>query len=183
MTPVIQIIHAVPNILIDLLGDIDKGHLDALSGLGARLDKRLQSIRLGPSPSLLARDLPLFLTQIALVSDEDDGDVGFCCGAELVEPLLHVREGIASRDVVDQERARGAAKVRFGDGAERLLAGCVPDLELDLFVVVGGVAWDYAGAEFDTDGDVVGGVEAPFAEPDCELCAGEVSRGGGQAET
>lgn len=47
----------------------------------------------------------------------------------------------------------------------------VPDLELDLFGVVGRVAGDDAGAEFDADGDVVGGVEATFAEPDCELCA------------
>lgn len=84
-----------------------------------------------------------------------------------------MREGVAPRDVVDQERAGGAAKVGFGDGAERLLAGCVPDLEFDLFGVVGGVAGDDAGAEFDADGDVVGGVEAAFAEPDCKLWAPE----------
>lgn len=169
VAPVIQIIHTVPDILIDLLGDIDEGHLDALPRLGAGLDKRLQSVGLGPDPRLLARDLALLLAQIALVPDEDDGDVGLGGGAELVEPLLHVGEGVAARDVVDEQRAGGAAKVRLGDGAERLLAGRVPDLELDLLGVVGGVARDDAGAEFDAYGDVVGGVEAPFAEPDCEL--------------
>lgn len=191
VTPVIQIIHAVPDVLVDLLGNIDEGHLDALPRLGARLDERLQSVRLSPHSRLLARDLPLLLAQIALVPDEDDGDVGFGRGAELVEPLLHVGEGVAPRDVVDEQRAGGAAKVGLGDGAERLLAGGVPDLELDLLVVVRGVARDDAGAEFDAYSDVVGGVEAPFAEPDCELCAlgsvwgaeeGRGERGGGRTE-
>lgn len=176
MAPVVQIIHAVPDVLVDLLGDINERHFDALSRFGARLDKRLQPVGLGPEPRLLARDLPLLLAQITLVPDEDDGDVWLSGGTELVEPLLHVGEGVASRDVVDEQRAGGAAKVRLGDGAERLLAGRVPDLELDLFVVVVWVARDDARAEFDADGDVVGGVEAAFAEPDCELWGGYVSR-------
>lgn len=72
---------------------------------------------------------------------------------------------LATGDVVDQQGAGCAAEVRLCDGAEGLLAGRVPDLELDLLAVRDG---NDAGAEFDADCNVVGGVEAAFAEADGE---------------
>lgn len=39
-------------------------------------------------------------------------------------------EGIATGNVVNEERTRRTAIVRAGDGTEGFLAGCVPDLKL-----------------------------------------------------
>jgi hypothetical protein len=54
-------------------------------------------------------------------------------------------------DVVDEEGADGGAVVGAGDGAEVLLAGSVPDLQLD--DLLGEL--DGLGCELDADGHVV----------------------------
>ena len=42
-------------------------------------------------------------------------------------------EGIATGNVVNEERTRRTAIVRAGDGTEGFLAGCVPDLKLNVY--------------------------------------------------
>ena len=54
---------------------------------------------------------------------------------ELQEPAADAVKGGAAGDVVDEERAEGAAVVGGGDGAEALLASGVPDLGLDLLAI------------------------------------------------
>ena len=51
------------------------------------------------------------------------------------DPVLDVVEALLVGDVVDQHDAHGAAVVGGGDGAEPLLASCVPDLQLDLLPI------------------------------------------------
>lgn len=63
-------------------------------------------------------------------------------------------------DVVDEEDAHGAAVVGGGDGAEALLTGCVPDLELDALAV----QLDGTDLEVDADGRDEGRRERVFAE-------------------
>lgn len=45
-------------------------------------------------------------------------------------------EGIATGNVVNEERTRRTAIVRAGDGTEGFLAGCVPDLELNVYIII-----------------------------------------------
>lgn len=56
-------------------------------------------------------------------------------------------EGSLVGNVVDQQDAHGAAVVRSRDGAETLLAGRVPDLQL------GALAVELDGADLEVDAD------------------------------
>ena len=70
-------------------------------------------------------------------------------------------ERVASRNVINEEGARRAAVIRPCDTLERLLAGRVPDLQLDVLLL----DLDRAGSKLDSDGQVV-----LLAEPlVCEL--------------
>ena len=48
-----------------------------------------------------------------------------------MQPSLDVGEALAAGDIVDDDDAVSAPVVGAGDGAESLLAGRVPDLQLD----------------------------------------------------
>lgn len=74
------------------------------------------------------------------------------------------RKGVLVDDGVDQEDAHGASVVGGGDGLEALLAGGVPDLELDQLPV----ELDRADLEVDPDGGDEGRVEGVLGEPDQE---------------
>jgi hypothetical protein len=63
-------------------------------------------------------------------------------------------------DVVDEQNAHGAAVVSGGDGAEALLAGGVPDLQLYALAV----ELDGADLEVDADGGDEGRGERVLAE-------------------
>jgi len=144
--------------LINLLGRVDKGLLNVGGRLGGRL-KENEAVVLGELGAFLVADLAT-VREVALVADEHDDEVGVTRLARLLQPPREVVERVTAGDVVDEQRARGAAIEATGDGAERLLAGCVPDLKLD------GVAVDRveAGAELDADGEVVQGLEALVGE-------------------
>lgn len=89
--------------------------------------------------------------------------------AQLLQPPRHVLVRLVLADVVDEQRADGAAVVGRGDGAVALLARGVPDLGLDGF----GVDLDGARGELDADGGF--GVEV-------ELVAGEAGEEVGLAD-
>lgn len=80
---------------------------------------------------------------------------------ELVEPAADAVEGGAAGDVVDDEGADGSAVVGGGDGAEALLAGCVPDLGLHLLAL----DFDDLSLELDADGGLGVEVELVTGEP------------------
>ena len=56
-------------------------------------------------------------------------------------------------DIIDEEGANRAAIVGSRDGSEILLAGCVPDLQLDIFIIDG----DGLRSELNPDGHIVSG--------------------------
>lgn len=64
------------------------------------------------------------------------------------------------RDVVDEQDAHGAAVVGGGDGAEALLAGRIPDLQLDALAV----ELDGPDLEVDADSGDEGRGEGVLAE-------------------
>ena len=51
------------------------------------------------------------------------------------DPVFDVVERFLVGDIVDKHDAHGAAVVSGGDCAESLLAGSVPNLQLDLFAI------------------------------------------------
>ena len=54
---------------------------------------------------------------------------------DLRNPVSYRQKRLPVCHVVHEQNALGAAEVRRGDGAEALLAGGVPDLQLDALVV------------------------------------------------
>uniref|UniRef100_A0A6B2LLP1 Uncharacterized protein n=1 Tax=Arcella intermedia TaxID=1963864 RepID=A0A6B2LLP1_9EUKA len=67
---------------------------------------------------------------VALVADEHLVDVLAGVPVDLLQPLLHVREGLLVRHVVDHNDPMRAPVVARGDRPEPLLPRSVPDLQL-----------------------------------------------------
>lgn len=77
----------------------------------------------------------LLVEHVALVPHEDLVNVNVGVLLDLGYPVADGLEGPAVGDVVDEEDALRAAEVGRGDGAKALLAGRVPDLQLDALAV------------------------------------------------
>jgi len=93
------------------------------------------------------------MSQITLVTDQHDDDIGVGMIAQLLQPPGHVLVCLVLADVVNKQRPNSAAIVGRSDGTVSLLASRVPNLCLDGF----GVDLDGSCGEFDTDGGL--GVE------------------------
>lgn len=130
---------------LDLAGHGKEGLLDVGRGLGGGFEE-LNAEGVGELLALLGRDDALG-GEVGLVADEELVDILAGVAVDLVEPLLDVVEGFVVGDVVDDDDAVGPAVVRGGDGAEALLAGGVPNLELD------GLAIELDGADLEVDAD------------------------------
>lgn len=100
------------------------------------------------------------MSQIALVSNQHDDDIGVGVVSELLKPSCDVLVGLVLADVVYKKGTDGATVVCGGDGAIALLASRVPDLCLDRL----GINLDRPGSKLDADGRL--GVQV-------ELVAGE----------
>lgn len=110
------------------------------------------------------------VSQIALVSNKHDDDVGVGMVAQLLQPPGHVVVGLVLADIVDEQSTDGTAIVGRGDGPVALLTRGIPNLRLDGL----GVDLDGASRELDTDGRL--GVQV-------ELVAGESAQQVGLADT
>eukprot|EP00538_Stauroneis_constricta_P002615 CAMPEP_0119545592 /NCGR_PEP_ID=MMETSP1352-20130426/296_1 /TAXON_ID=265584 /ORGANISM="Stauroneis constricta, Strain CCMP1120" /LENGTH=265 /DNA_ID=CAMNT_0007590159 /DNA_START=330 /DNA_END=1129 /DNA_ORIENTATION=+ len=139
--------------VLDGAGNADERLLDVYVVLGGTLPERDVEF-LGQLLSLLRRH-DLLVEHVALVPHQNLVDVHVRVLLDLGDPVADGLEGAAVGDVVDQQDALGAAEVGRGDGAEALLAGRVPDLQLDL----GAVDVDVLDLEVDADGCDEGGAE------------------------
>lgn len=108
--------------------------------------------------ALVGGDLPC-VGHVALVADEDAGDVVGGVFLDLVHPVLDGGEALAVRDVVGHDDPVRALVVAARDRLEPLLPRRVPDLQLYRLPV----HFDGADLEVDADGghevvceDVVG---------------------------
>ena len=72
------------------------------------------------------------------------------------DPLFYVLEGTHIYEWEGEENAWGSSVVGLGDVSEPFLAGGVPDLQFDGFIVVG----DNFGLKIDSDSCGVGWVES-----------------------
>jgi hypothetical protein len=109
----VHVVLVVQDALVDVLGAAHEGLLHA----GARLRTRLeedQVVPLGEGLALLRLHLALVL-QVRLVAHEDDLHFLVTVLLHLLEPLDTVLKAGATRDVVDEQRANGAAVVRAGN--------------------------------------------------------------------
>ena len=79
---------------------------------------------------------------IALIADEDAGDVVGGVLLDLVHPVLDGAEALAVGDVVSHDDTVCTLIIAGGDGLETFLACSVPDLELD------GLSIDFNGSNF-----------------------------------
>mmetsp|Transcript_117814 Transcript_117814/g.175990 ORF Transcript_117814/g.175990 Transcript_117814/m.175990 type:complete len:274 (-) Transcript_117814:82-903(-) len=146
------------NLSMDLFRSVDKGRLDVVRRLGRRLHKD-QSVRFRKRLALFRADRPTMF-QIILVSDQHDDHVRLRVLAGFLQPPAQVLEGISPRNIVDQQCPRGSAIITAGNTTERFLAGGIPDLKFDEFVV----QVDHAGAELDSNRQIVDGLKSLVGE-------------------
>ncbi len=88
------------------------------------------------------------VSQIALVSDEHDHDVGVRVIPQLFQPSCDIIVCLVLADIVDEESADCPPVVGGGDGTISLLSCSIPYLRLDRFCV----NLDGPSCELDADG-------------------------------
>ena len=139
---------------VNICGEEREGllHLDARSGRS--LHER-HAVVLRQQPGLILADLSglgVSRGQVQLAPDEyEPGRMGLDVSLGLREPRGDVRERVSVANVVQQEHADRVPVVGLGDGPEPLLAGRVPQLQLDVDAVR---QPDQLGEEVDPDGRV-----------------------------
>jgi hypothetical protein len=88
------------------------------------------------------------VSQIALVSDQHDDNVGIGVISQLLEPSCDVFVGLMLADIVDEKSTNGTSIVSGSNGAVSLLSSGIPNLGLDRL----GVDLNGSSGELDTDG-------------------------------
>lgn len=88
------------------------------------------------------------MSQIALVSDQHDDDVGVGMISQLLQPAGDVLISLVLADVVHEQCANGASVVCRCDRSVSLLSGSIPDLRLNSLLVY----LNRSGRKLNTDG-------------------------------
>jgi hypothetical protein len=153
--PIIQIINPRLNVLINPLRHTPKRLFHTLPTLRARLHILQHAVPLRPLRRLLRRHFPLIPStgavatglarrlrrQVAFIPNQNDNDVLIGDRPQILQPVLHVQERGAPRDIKDQQRARRAAEIGPRDGFVGFLAGGVPEAELEVLLRLRGRFW------------------------------------------
>mmetsp|Transcript_24471 Transcript_24471/g.64579 ORF Transcript_24471/g.64579 Transcript_24471/m.64579 type:complete len:255 (+) Transcript_24471:163-927(+) len=126
---VLEVVHALLDVLVDLIRYSQKSVLDPGAGARGGLGEE-EAVAAGELLALLEGDFSLRV-HVALVADEHHRDVGVAVLLRLVEPAADMFERTSICDVVAQNGACGSAVVRLRQGAELLEPGGVPDVQLD----------------------------------------------------
>ena len=133
MPPVNSTHQSLLHLGLDVLRQREERLLHVDGRLGGRLHE-LDPVLYGQLLPPLPADLPP-VVHVALVAEDHLLHVGGGVLLDVADPVLDVVEALLVGDVVDEHDAHGPAVVGRGDGAEPLLAGRVPDLQLDLLPV------------------------------------------------
>ena len=88
------------------------------------------------------------MSQVTLVPNEHDDNIGVGMISKLLEPPRHVVVRLVLTDIVDEKRTHRATVVCRGDGPIALLSSGIPDLSLDCLCV----NLDGSCGELNTDG-------------------------------
>lgn len=110
------------------------------------------------------------VSQIALISDQHDDDVGIGVIPQLLQPPVDIFVGLMFANIVNEESADRATVVGRGNRPVTFLTSSIPNLSLDRL----GIDLDGAGCEFDTDSRL--GVQV-------ELVTGETAQQVGLSDT
>jgi len=151
---------ALLHVNLDIPGKSEEGLLDVDAGLGGGLHE-LDSVLDGQLLSALFRNLSP-VVHVALVAEDHLLHVGAGVLLNVPDPVLDIVKGLLVGDVVHQHNAHGSSVVGRGDGPEPLLAGGVPDLELDLLTV----QLNRPDFEIYAYGGDEGGIEGILGEPE-----------------
>ncbi|GIX65657.1 cyclin 4, putative [Babesia caballi] len=136
----LRVVHREPAVvearvlLADLAQQLLEGDVDVLA-VEARSFKKYQVVLTGKRTAVLLGDLAE-VGEVALVSDQANGDVRVGVVVQLGEPLGDAGKARLAGDVVDDDGAHGPTVVGGGDGAVALLACGVPYLGFCDFSVV-----------------------------------------------
>ena len=141
------------------LTGIDKGRFHIVSRFGRGFQKD-EPVFFGKFLAFLGRHGPTMF-QIVLVAYQHNDHVRLRMLPCLFQPTTQMLKGISPRNVVDQQGPGRAAVVAAGDGPKGFLSGGIPYLELDEFVTVQG---DHAGSKFDTNRQIMDGLETLVGE-------------------
>lgn len=149
----------VHDALLDIGGQAVEGLVDVDVALGRDLEEG--DAQLAGELLALLRGNDTLLLPVALVADQDLVDT-------LGRVLLHVGEPCSDvvkrpliRNVVNKKNAHRATVIGCRDGAESLLAGRIPDLQLDALAI----ELDSTDLKIDADGRDEGRRERVLAEP------------------
>ena len=96
------------------------------------------------------------MSQITLVSDQHDDNVGIGVIPQLLQPPVDILVGLVFADIVDKKGTHRTTVVGRGDRTVTFLTSSIPDLSLDRL----GIHLDRAGCELDTDSRL--GVQIEF---------------------
>jgi len=87
----------------------------------------------------------LLARQIRLVANKELVHALGRVSVSLLQPLLHVCEGVIISYVIDNDNTMSASVVRRGDGTESFLTGSIPNLEFH------GLALEFNGSNLEVD--------------------------------
>ena len=116
--------------LVDLLYQVVEGFVDVFASQRAHSKELAVVLRLQPVDSLFVL-LQLLVEagrreEVALVAEEDLGDLVAAVEDELLQPGLGVVEGVLVAEVEDDAGGLGEREVIIDDGPVALLAGRIP---------------------------------------------------------
>lgn len=120
--------------------------------------------RTGKLLRIIGGDRPQ-VSQIALVSDQHNHNIGVGVLSQLLQPPRDIFVGLMLADIVHEEGTDSATVVGRGDGPVALLTCGIPDLCLDGL----GVDLDRSSRELHTDGRLVVQVELVAGETTQEV--------------
>jgi hypothetical protein len=131
--------------LLDLSCHHDEGFFDVLAILGGGFEEA-HVVVLSKLLALVGGNLAR-VCHVALVANEDAGDVIGGVLLDLIHPVLNGTEALTVGDVVGHDDAVGSLVVAACYRLESLLSSGIPDLELD------GLSVDLDGANLKVDSD------------------------------
>ncbi len=136
---------------VELLGNRGEDFLNVETCLGRSLETFVDAALSCEFLCTLESHFSL-LFHLCLVAYQVDSHILTCVLLDFFEPFHKVHEGVLARHIIGQEHAMRTTVEDTGDRLEGLLAGCVPDLQLDYLAPV---YFQPERPEFDTDSDLM----------------------------
>ena len=136
---------------VELFGNRGEDFLNVETGLGRSLETFVDAALSCEFLCTLEGHFSL-LFHLCLVAYQVDSHILTCVLLNFFEPFHKIHEGVLACHIIGEENAMRTTVEDTGDRLEGLLAGCVPDLQLDNLAPV---YFQTERPEFDTDSDLM----------------------------